>query len=217
LKTFSMSSAVLDQKGAMDVTTVLTTLASATLGWFLNELSQDLRVRRQRHGATGRALADLLELHHYLKGMAVVFGELQKYVAVPPAELLKVMNFISEFIPLDPALPGRYENAVSDIAATDPVLAFRLRSKDQIPSVFSKLRAFQASDPTADQIMTASNDVLRSVGHLGLESSIRELALAHGIGTWLRVRRMLRAEIPRELAEFMREATTALNSPPSTN
>lgn len=179
-------------------------------GWFLNELSQHLKTRRERKAATGRALADLLEIHHYLKGIELVFGEIQKWAPMSRAQVLEGMSWISQLVPPDPTLPERYQNAVTEISATDPLLAFRLRSKDQIPALLERLRAVQGLDMTTKDFISATDEFLRSAANQGIEDSIAELAYAHGVGTWFRIRNVMRrrSTVPRELSRFIQAAAT---------
>ncbi len=61
----------------MDTSTLLA-VGSIVLGWLLNELSHRRRTSAARREILGRALAELLEIHHYIRAIDTVVAEVQK-------------------------------------------------------------------------------------------------------------------------------------------
>jgi hypothetical protein len=122
---------------------VITALGAVVLGWLLNELSQRLRASGAKRAAAGRALSELLEIRHHLKAIETIFTVIRQRYPIAPAEMLGGMQWIDALLPGDPDLPRRYNEAVTELAATHPILAFRLRSKERIPLLLMKYRAVQ--------------------------------------------------------------------------
>jgi hypothetical protein len=185
---------------------VLETLASVAAGWGLSELSQYLRRRSLRLTAIGKALAELLEIRHHLRAVEMVFAELRRrFPQVSAGDLLAGMNWIEQLLPPDPGLPRRYEEAVTELAGSEPLLAFQLRSKEQLPPVLVRLRALQLVDPNAVDLVFQTDEFLRSQGLVAIDDAIRDLAWHHGVLTWCSIRRLLskKLELPTEFDKFV--------------
>lgn len=170
----------------------LTTLAAVGLGWVLSEIGNRLRNRTAAKAALGRALSELTEIRHYVQGISVVMAELRKRLSMPPQDALNAMVWFGHLLPPDATLPERYSKAVADIAGTHPLLAFRLRSKDQIPTVLSKLRALQLAESAVSAADIQIDDFITKELISALEDGMRELAFGHSLTTWWRVRALLR-------------------------
>lgn len=183
---------------------VVGTLIAVFAGWLLSEMSQLFRERRNRKSAAGVALAELLEIRYYLQALDLAFREMRaRAVGVPVQEVLKGMTWLEQSMPPDPGLPERYERAVSAISGSDPILGFQLRNKAQLPAVLTRFRALQLGGEEAVDLF-ASQEFLHASGLGGLEDAIRDLAWAHGLVTWIRVRVRLRRplQLPEEVSRF---------------
>jgi len=171
------------------------------LGWLLSELSQRFRTHGHRRGAVGRALTELLDVRHRLRGLETVLSELKTRFQVTPADELALARLLEQVLPADKGIEERYSRALTDMAEDDPVLAFRVRSKDQIPAILSRIReslAAQAGSPAVDL-----EKFLRIEALAPLEEVIRSLAWKHDVRTWFRLRKQLRkpADATGELKE----------------
>src|SRR5262249_27685380 len=94
------------------------------LGWFLNSVTPVLTKRREHQAALNKAIADLLEIHHALKSMQVAFGELKKILKVSGADERLIRTMVLANFPLPQNLSARYDDIVTLIAASDPLLGF---------------------------------------------------------------------------------------------
>ncbi len=180
---------------------LLLPFGALVLGWALSELTHYLEARRQVRYAAGRALAELLEVRHYLRGIEFVFAELRRLLPLPPHDALQGMTWLEQLMPPDPHLPDRYNAALTELAATSPLLAYQLRSKEQLPLLLTKLRAAALADPTAAQLAIEADRFLRAEGLGPLEEAISHLAWRHGFGTWFRTRVKLKRP-PVDLKEY---------------
>lgn len=178
-----------------EINKLLLSLGSVVIGWLLSELGHYRRGRSAAKAAVGRALSELLEIRHYLRAINLVFREIRERLPLPPSEVLRGMVWIQHLMPADPKLPERFTAAVTEIAATHPLLAFELRSKDEIPSYLLKLRSLQVPESGDSPIQLAVDEVISRSLIDTLEKSIRELAFSHSFYTWWRIRKHLRAEL----------------------
>jgi hypothetical protein len=138
--------------------TYLSAIASLTLGWFLNELGQWFRTRKEDKKLIKKTLYNLLEIHFTLYHFDT--SEIQQLfvdriiIRIPDHEktdeLKQFLNrtyssLISGFIRNDivnrlEKIEMNYTKAVDDLATIDPIAAYRLNGKTQIFKAFDLLQ-----------------------------------------------------------------------------
>jgi hypothetical protein len=125
-------------------------LTAALFGWVLSSLSQHLLARRQRREAINRALSDLLDIRHQLIALDATFKKLREIVLVPPEVEAQLGPILEQLLLPNPEqLSRRYDESVSLIASVDPILAFKLRSKDLLRPSLQRMNALMAQDVQA--------------------------------------------------------------------
>ena len=189
------------------LTAFLPVAAAVALGWFLNEFTHLRRARSAFRAASGRALAELLEIHHYMRAVEVIFSEIKSRLPIPPKVVLQSMVWLGQLLPPDRSLPARYSAAVTELAASHPLLSFRLRSKEQIPAFLASLRALALGEQEDSDVATTVERIVTSSAFSALEESIREIAWSHGIRTWWSIRAWLRKkmELPGDYRRLLDE------------
>jgi hypothetical protein len=189
-------------------------LAGVAVGWGLNQCGQWFVFRRDERKAIGRALADLLEVRHRLLAIPKVVEAMSAKLGMPADAQTPLKVVFGALFPSDEGLAKRYEESVSLVAATNPVLGFRLRSQDVVGPFLHQLRALALRDgPQSVALLgTMENHML---SHLAphLERLIRELAKRHGWRTWWETNRRLKQpfDAPEEFWEALK---AAIPSPP---
>jgi len=175
------------------------------VGWFLNELSYLFRLRREERKPFAKAIADLLEIRHNIRAVSTAIGEMKKRFPVPPDVELAARRFFQDSILQTEALRQRYNETVSLIASVDPILAFRLRSKDEFAPLLQKLRPFLDNDNQAKLFAAQIEDKMSCAFLDHLEESIMEVAKTHSVKTWWRIRKHLskHGEMPKVFDELM--------------
>ena len=157
----------------------------------MNEWGQLLRLRREERKVVSRTIADLLEIRYELKGFNLVMSEFRERFLISVEDELVAKQFVDELIPQAEDLLKRYNESVTLVASIDPIMGFRLRSKDQFKPILQKLRSLLG---VGDDI-SAKSSFLQFESRLSdkfveiLEVLIIELAMIHGWRTWLRIRR----------------------------
>jgi len=149
---------------------------------FLDEFGKDRQERRDEKAAVARTLAELLEMRYQLRGIALLQKSLRDWLTplgMPAGGEVAIIAQFKDWLPAIDDLKGRYETAVSLIAATDPFLAFQLRSKDLGPSLLARLRKQVAADPKSILLWTLVEPELASALVADLDRLIRELAARH--------------------------------------
>jgi hypothetical protein len=177
------------------MTTYLWPLVSVAVGWFLHELSDAIKVKREDRIAVGKVLAELLEIHRQWRYLPAYFAEIKKLFAPPPEIELLLRTTIDQILsPMMSRMEERYNQAIDSIKGRLPLLAFELRGKDALRQAFDQLRSLAASDPTATAALPTVKSALTQEALPDREKLLLKLAWIHGFGTWLGVRRRLREE-----------------------
>jgi hypothetical protein len=182
---------------------VLTLIA----GWFLNEISQYIRIRHDTRKALSRSLAVLLEvrtqmlfLDHYTKHIITEFG-------IPEKASSEMKLVFQCFLPDTTKLVEHHEQAVLEISASNPLLGFRLFSAANIAHYFHQCRALLVSDTDAMKCSEVFEKQIVSPAADVLKVAILELAWKLGVTTWLQTKRLLMSgyELPPEVGQYLQQ------------
>lgn len=188
-------------------------LAGVTVGWLLNQITQSFVGRRDRKRALGRVLEGLLDVRHRLRSIPVAVSELAKRLPIGPQDQLTMSVVLGGLIPQETL--KSFDEAVTAVAAEDPVLGYRLRSQNLAPTILDQVRRLALSDPNGAEAWAESEKAF--IGHVlpHLEEIILEVAKIRGWATWFRVRTTLkrRIEIPDSLIGGLIQRAQQLRTP----
>src|SRR3984885_5869538 len=185
-------------------------LGAGTLGGFVaGQVNRLLIARDERRGHLGRALADLLDVRYQVLMIAAIQKEMAGLTDPPLGP--QIYPVLHSFLPDSSEIHARFDSAVSAIAAFDPLLAYRLRSKDTARSFLTTMGTVAVRDGPATEGFARIEPVLRPEIQRALEGAILLLARKHGLRTWLRTKRVLRRELefPSGLRETFRSAVAS--------
>jgi hypothetical protein len=192
-------------------------LAVVTLliGWSLNELHHWFWSSREAREPFGRALTDLLEIRHELRGLGAILAEFKRRVSISESDERVARTLLESIVPQVEGLEARFNEAVTSIASVDPVLAFRLRRKDQFRTLLGKARALAKLSADGKDLPLWLEDRLTAAFMEGLEELIIDVARAHGLRTWWRVRKRIAQgdELPKEIDELFSSVSPADKQP----
>lgn len=192
----------------MDTLKILLPLLGVLVGALLTGLSSLLKAHAERKKAIAIALSDLLEVRHYLVGIDVVLADLKQRFN-PPAELLvNLQATLEQFFPIDEEVHKRYGGAIDLLAGIDPLLAFRLRSKNSLPQFFRSLNALADANGAPARDASQFIDFLRKHLVPTLDDALIELAGEH---SWRTKRKVLQhiehsRKMPSKLIKFFEDA-----------
>lgn len=195
----------------MDSSSVLVTFASLIVGWFFNEMAKKFQMSRERRAHVGRALSNLLELHHQVRSVENTIHTLMHHFTLPKDQEPVMRAILVQLIPQGEECVERYEEAIDQLSESDPLIAFDLRTKAQIPRFIATLKTMDALQGTSEVDMVLIEKKMKSLLLPYLEVAIQELASLHGRSTLRQVKRMLNAPfvITVEMNEFIQQAQAA--------
>lgn len=185
----------------------LPALIGGIVGLLVGQLSQWFALRRQHKDAIGKALSDVLEIRHQMLGIPLVIEYLTKGFSIPPESQGQLRVALDRVLPTDTDLSTRFGEAVTLVAARNPLLAFRLRSKDTAQPLLSTVRALAvAAGPSSAAAMTTIEARLLKELSSHFDELVKELSFRHGFLTWYRARRLLKrgVSIPEEFLNSLK-------------
>jgi len=199
----------------MDAIAVVAPLIGVVLGSALSGMGEFIKERRERKRKVAIALADLLEIRHCIVAVDAILVELHERAGMPKEITPALRNFLDSNLPSNDGLDERYNNAVTQLAGYDPVLAFSLRSKNTLsPFLFSlrNLALQSGADPKEFEVIESQ---LRVVVTPTLNSAVVELACYHSWFTKRRVQRMVgkAAELPPEMTQLLDQIKAGASLP----
>lgn len=188
----------------MEAIQVLAPLVGVVLGSALTGLSTYFKDRKERRRIIATALADLLEVRHHLVSREVVIRAIQSQTGIQPEWLTQIRSAIDTLAPLDTGIHQRYDAAISLLAGVDPILAFKMRSKNLAPSLLAKIRtrAPEAADGTL--LDKAESDLMAAVAPT-LDLAVLALARKHSFFTARQVKSILTRStaLPPEVTKLL--------------
>jgi hypothetical protein len=183
----------------------LKSIISIALGWLLSQLSQYSLERRDRRKAISRALSDLLEIRHQFLSIETAVGEIERLAKLTPEAKAQFYTLVNNALPNWQYMGQRYDESVSLIASIDPLLAFELRSKDQVRPTLSMLQNIASQDPQAAAFWNSFHKKIVSQLEPDFDAAVRKLAWKRGSITRLRVEKKLkkRRELPATAEQML--------------
>lgn len=191
------------------------------------------KTNHERRRVTRTVLYYLLELHHVLNRSSIALKSIENILLTEVRKALEARGqpFSEEDYKaaMKLALPhlarfalteleasvaesaDSFSKALSDLARENPILAFRLRGRDKLVLLGSKLQEFTklstTSEKTLEEELSLLKQLLLSLSEEDLRNSIRSTAWGCDIITHLKVlvllRRAQRKEPPEQLVEIV--------------
>ncbi|WP_285412931.1 hypothetical protein [Variovorax sp. efr-133-TYG-130] len=166
----------------METIQVLAPLAGVVLGSALTGVSTYFKDKKERRRIIAVALADLLEVRHHLVSKEMVVSAIRSKAGIQPGWLTQLRSAIDAMAPLDTGIHQRYDAAISLLAGVDPVLAFKMRSKNLVPSILSKIRTQTPEGADSALLDLAEVDLIGAVAPT-LDLALLTLSRKHSFST----------------------------------
>jgi hypothetical protein len=197
----------------MNILTVIAPLIGVILGSCLTGVGVLLRQRAEKKRVVGVALADLLEIRHELMSTERALKHLRSRFSLPDEIIPNCSNLLESILPKRDDLHKRYEESVSVVASFDPVLGFKLRSKNNIADTLSKFRKVAVQNGVNLSVLNQYESMLRKALLPPLEKAVTELGRHHSRRTAKSVKELLSKgdEVPPETALLFDEMQTLLS------
>lgn len=202
----------------MEWMSVLVSLASLVIGWLLNEIAKRFQMSRERRAHIGRALSNLLELHHQIRSIENTIKHVMQHLDIPKEGEIILRSVFEQIFPQGTEYVARYEEAIEQLSESDPIAAFELRTKAQIPRFLGSLRTVAISHGTQGEeiSLVEIENVEKQLKEMlipELGRAILELAKLHGRSTQRQVNNILNSnfELPTEALSFLETIRTEHN------
>ncbi|NNC17832.1 hypothetical protein HJC22_19140 [Corallococcus exiguus] len=176
-------------------------IVSVCAGWFLNEFGAQLRGRREDRKPLARALAELMELYHREVRMGAFVRAMKEKLGASPQLILAVQVAVETMLNDNGEVGKRYGEAVTLVSSVDPVLGFRLRSRDALPRSSLRFRQAVSKEVGGAEYWGELGPLIERNVTESLREAIVDVAWKHGLLSWIQVRRWLRRS-PGEVAEL---------------
>lgn len=190
-------------------------LASIVFGWLLNEMSKRFQLSRERRAIIGRALSNLLALHHRVRVIEECTEYLVKQLSLPESGRRAYKSSFEYVLPQEDDFVTRYEEAIDQLAETDPVTAFELRRKAVIPRLFGCISAMERLEGVSVEEVAEMEKMLKVSLMPALEKGIKELARLHGHITKWRVYNLLHSTlaVTPEMQQYLQNVQAGKHKP----
>ena len=193
---------------------ILIPVGTLIIGWLLNESSNGLQLRKRNKEALSCVITDLLEIRHVIKTISILFNEVQVRLDISEQDLAQLKVLIGSILPKQEALHKRYDESVTQLAKSNPMLAFELRNKNMILPYLENLERLVVGDIDTLTQVKKMEKKLYTIIIPDLEKAIKRLSFKFGFITYCRIWRLFRkpASISGELEEMLDDLENALNS-----
>ena len=144
--------------------TTIIPILTLLLGWILANVAEGVRSQRAARAGFRKAIADLLEVRHRLRGYQDTVREIKKAIPIPlPASAeIHIRKLILQMVGMDASFLERFMKSVETVAEVDPILAYRLRGKEQAQRLLVIINQGGSLDPIAAEFaIEAERDLLQ--------------------------------------------------------
>jgi hypothetical protein len=193
----------------MDIVSALSQLPGVLVGAGVAWFGLWLKERKERKGALGVALADLLQVRHDIIGVDFAIQMMKKEAGpnLPADALPHVRTFLESIGEKREATNARYERAISILAGVDPLAAFELKSKNLFPQFLSDIRQVSlASGLRPAEMEELETDVRKLITPFH-DLAVLRLARMYSWITYRSVKKYLQREpeLPPEFTSFLKK------------
>lgn len=176
----------------MDNVQILSPLLGVMLGGALTGIGSHLRNRKERKRVLAAALCDLLEIRHRITSAELMLKELSSIQGLQKSHIPAIRTAFASWMPMDPKIDERYSASIDLLAGIAPILAFRLRSRNEIPKLLDKYRAFAEGTGVDPGLIESFEVILRTVVVPNLNNGVLQLARSHSLFTEFEVKRLIK-------------------------
>lgn len=177
-------------------------LIALVIGFFLSRINKVFDFRADRKRIAGRVLADLLSIRHLLKGLDFQrrnTEEISKRVGINKEQRLLLHNQMRSYFFELASISERYLENLSSLAEADPLLSFRLRSKNKATTIIKYFKNEVGNDISTFEIYKNMESKIILEFIEVIEEEIIEVASVHGFTTKRKINKYIQS--PNDKAE----------------
>lgn len=183
---------------------LVSVLGAGTIGGLASgELNRHLAKRDARKRHLGGLLCDLLELRHGVTGLREIGKTLTTLLPAQADQLTVALPVIMETVANPGKLHEHYTNAIVELAAIDPLLAFHLRAKN-LAAGLTPLSKLALQDPSTIPYAAQAFKTFGEVGASALDEAILRVAKELGKRAHQETQKILErnGELPEEVKQI---------------
>jgi hypothetical protein len=167
-------------------------LLGILIGLLPGQAARLLDRRAERRKAIALALADLLEIRHQLTAMELAVERILAVFPMAQVQEPAIRLALAAFLPNPSELHQRYDEAVTRIAALEPIVAYELRSKDLVRPILQQVTTLMNQDHAAGELFSPIfKKLVKEELRPQLKKAVLRLAWRHGAFTRIKVRKSL--------------------------
>ncbi|MGU3627967.1 hypothetical protein [Comamonas sp. C24C] len=178
----------------MDIFQLVIPLIGVLLGGIISGFGHWFKARIDRKRTLASALANLLEVRYHIVGVGAVLAEIKKRAPLTQQELQLIEAQFHNLFPMDEEVHSRYKKAIDILEGLDPVLAFQMRSKNEIQKYLGLLDKLCLENGIDHTAFAQMRSFVKEAIIPGLDRSVIKLADAHSRGTKNAVKKLIAQE-----------------------
>ena len=188
---------------------IILPIITLIIGLFLNELSYIFRSSRENKKEIGLVISFLLDIRHQLNALKIISNELKKYIPNTPELEIQIRNILGNFFPQSDDFNVKFNESINAVSKFNPLLGFRLRSKDQFIPTMQKLRNLSLTDKSSTLLYNEMDNILSLKYVETIEEMLIELSKVHSIKTWFLIKKNLSKEF--DVSEEFKDIFSLIN------
>jgi hypothetical protein len=142
-----------------------------------------------------RAIYGMLQIRDRIRMLPEAVRTLSDKLNIPAAGQVVLIAVFENFFLVEDGLAAEFEESIGTLAEYDPVLAARMRSKNQAVPLLRKLRQMIAANPVAASFWSTIEGQIMSHGLPRFDEAILELGRLHG----RRMEKDIKAELVKKV------------------
>ena len=154
-------------------------LVATALGWSLNQLGQWFVFRHERKKAMARVIYGMLQIRDRIRMLPETVRILGEKLNIPAADQIVLVAVFENFFLAEDGFATEFEASIAVLAQYDPVLAARMRGKNQVVPLLRKLRQMIVANPMAAMLWSTIEGQIMTHGLPRFDESILEIGRLH--------------------------------------
>jgi hypothetical protein len=153
--------------------------AGTVVGWLLNQFGQWFGFRRERKKAMARTIYGMLQIRNRIRILPDAVQMLCERLQIPAAHQVLLVAVIDSFL-VEDGFATEFEESMTVLAEYDPVLAARMRGRNQAVPLLKKLRQMIVANPMAAAFWSTIEGQIMTHALPRFDEAILEIGRLHG-------------------------------------
>jgi hypothetical protein len=185
----------------LPIITALIGVVATVIGWLLGQLGQLFALRRDRRKAMARAVYGMLQVREQIRRVPEAIRLLSEKLQIPAAQQVVLVAVLENFLVVEDSFAREFEESMAVLAESDPVLAARMRGRNQAVPLLRRLRQMIAANPAAAALWNTMECEIMKHALPRFDDAILEIGYLHGrrIVRDIKADMAKKADVPEEV------------------